>query len=223
MHLYHGSEKIIRQPVYGAGKRNNDYGRGFYCTENIDLAREWACGNGNDGFVNCYSFDIESLNVLHLNEPPYNILNWLAILTQHRTYWQNGAVSEQAKDYLKEHFAVDLSPFDVIIGYRADDSYFSFAQDFVAGAISLQKLSEAMHLGRLGEQVMLKSPKAFKNIHFERYESVPAEIYYTKKRQRDLDARREYRRGKRETDRPDDLFMIDIMREGIENGDPRLQ
>lgn len=37
--------------------------------------------------------------------------------------------------------------------------YFSFAQDFVAGVISLEKLSEAMRLGKLGEQIVLKSPR----------------------------------------------------------------
>ena len=52
--LYHGSEKIIENPIYGKGKLNNDYGRGFYCTEDIELAKEWACAKGNNGYVNCY-------------------------------------------------------------------------------------------------------------------------------------------------------------------------
>ena len=40
--LYHGSKDIIEHPRYGAGKPYNDYGRGFYCTESLDLAKEWA-------------------------------------------------------------------------------------------------------------------------------------------------------------------------------------
>ena len=75
---------------------------------------------------------------------------------QGRSDWQNGSIAEEGKRYLKEHFLLDISEYDVIIGYRADDSYFSFAQDFVAGVISLQKLSEAMQLGKLGEQIVLK-------------------------------------------------------------------
>ena len=39
--IYHGSQKLIQQPVYGAGNVRNDYGLGFYCTENVDLAKEW--------------------------------------------------------------------------------------------------------------------------------------------------------------------------------------
>ena len=36
--LYHGSEFLIEKPEFGKGARHNDYGRGFYCTENIELA-----------------------------------------------------------------------------------------------------------------------------------------------------------------------------------------
>ena len=55
MQLYHGSETIIEKPLYRGGKSTNDYGRGFYCTENIELAKEWACANNNSGYANIYS------------------------------------------------------------------------------------------------------------------------------------------------------------------------
>lgn len=42
MELWHGSQKIIETPQLGLGKIHNDYGQGFYCTESLDLAREWA-------------------------------------------------------------------------------------------------------------------------------------------------------------------------------------
>ena len=42
MRIYHGSKDIIKIPLYGYGKKYNDYGLGFYCTENIELAKEWA-------------------------------------------------------------------------------------------------------------------------------------------------------------------------------------
>lgn len=101
-------------------------------------------------------------------------------------------------------------------------SYFSFAQDFVSGVISLEKLSEAMRLGKLGEQIVLKSPKAFETIYFQNYENVDAEIYYIKKAEREREARREYRRRKKESADIHELFMLDIMREGMGNGNTRL-
>ena len=222
MTLYHGSENIIEVPEFGKGARNNDYGRGFYCTENIELAREWACAKNKNGYVNVYEFDLTELKVLNLNDRQYHILNWLAILADNRTYWQRGSIAEEAKEYIKTHFLVDVSPYDVIIGYRADDSYFSFAQDFVAGVISLEKLSEAMRLGKLGEQIVLKSEKAFEQIRYIRSEIVDREIYYVRKNEREREARKEYRMSKLQKDTINQLYMIDIMREGMENDDARL-
>ena len=166
MIVYHGSEQIIQKPVYNGSKRTNDYGYGFYTTANIELAKEWACAKNENGFANTYEADLDKLKVLYLNSQEYNILNWLAILTKYRTYWQKSSIAEEAKDYLQEHFFIDPSAYDVIIGYRADDSYFSFAQDFIAGTISLSKLSMAMRLGKLGEQIVFKSEESFRHIRF---------------------------------------------------------
>ena len=223
MLVYHGSDHIIEKPVYNGSKRTNDYGCGFYTTESIELAKEWACSDQRNGFANIYEFNPEGLSMLRLNSPEYNILNWLAILTKYRSYWQNGSIAEEAKNYLQQHFFVDPAPYDVIIGYRADDSYFTFAQDFVAGTISLKKLSEAMRLGKLGEQIVLKSEKAFEHIRFVGAEPADAETYYEKKALRDREARRAYRSTRQVSNALNELYMIDIMREGIENGDPRLR
>ena len=221
--VYHGSEKIIEKPEYGLGSLHNDYGRGFYCTREVELAKEWACSKGNDGYANSYELDYSGLLVLNLNSDDYSILNWLALLAENRTYWQQGSISKEAKDYIKQNFLIDVSGYDVIIGYRADDSYFSFAQDFVSGTISLGKLSEAMRLGRLGEQIVLKSKRAFERIKYIGNELALAEEYSIKKANRDALARREYRQTKAASADINDIYILDIMREGIKNGDPRLR
>lgn len=223
MIVYHGSDHIIQTPVYNGSKRTNDYGYGFYTTENIELAKEWACANDQNGYANIYEADLTDLKILNLNDQKYNILNWLAILTRYRSYWQNGSIAESAKQYLQENFFIDPTPFDVIIGYRADDSYFSFAQDFISGTISLSKLSEAMRLGKLGEQIVFKSKRSFTHLRFIDAESADSRMYYTKKAARDREAMRAYRNTKKSSDDINELFIIDIMREGIKNGDPRLQ
>ena len=224
MTLYHGSDHIIEVPQVNGSKKYNDYGSGFYTTESLELAKEWACSRHTDGYANQYEFDPTGLRILNLNDPEYTILNWLALLARYRSYWQKGSISEDAKNYLQENFFVDPEPYDVIKGYRADDSYFTFAQDFVSGVISYEKLSRAMHLGSLGEQIVLKSPKAFSRIHF--VEAKPAEeaIYYEKKAVRDRDARREYRRTRSSLEeRAGELYILDIIREGIKHGDLRLR
>lgn len=223
MILYHGSEKIISTPVFGKGNTHNDYGRGFYCTENEELAKEWACSNNNNGFANKYEFDIGGMNVLYLNSGKYNLLNWLAVLTKNRTYWENSTVSEMAKKYLADNFMIDTSGFDVIIGYRADDSYFTFAQDFVAGTISYRQLGDAMRLGKLGEQIAMMSEKAFGRIKYISNSPADASVYYKKKKERDRIARKEYRQTKSEALSPDELFIVDIMRGGMKQNDERLR
>ena len=223
MIVYHGSDHIIEVPIYNGSKRTNDYGYGFYTTESLELAKEWACSDNTNGFANSYEVELSGLNILNLNAPEYNILNWLAILTKYRSYWQKTSIAEEAKNYLQQHFFIDPTPYDVIIGYRADDSYFSFVQDFVAGTISLSKLSEAMRLGKLGEQIVFKSEESFTHIRFIEAEPADATTYYEKKSNRDRDARRNYRKTKQSADSINDIFMIDIMREGIENGDSRLR
>lgn len=102
--LFHGSEFVIETPVYGKGAKTNDYGRGFYCTQNIELAKEWACAKNKDGYVNQYEIDISGLSILNLNDSQYSVLNWLAVLADNRTYWQNSSIAEEAKRYLKENF-----------------------------------------------------------------------------------------------------------------------
>ena len=223
MIVYHGSDHIVKTPLYNGSKRTNDYGYGFYTTENKELAMEWACSDNRDGFANIYELNTDGLHILNLNDSQYCILNWLAVLTKYRSYWQSGSVAEEAKNYLQKNFFVDPSGYDIVIGYRADDSYFSFAQDFVSGAISLRKLSEAMRLGKLGEQVVLKSKKSFSQIRFIDAEAAAAEIYFEKKSIRDRDARRAYRLSRKEAENINELYMLDIMREEIRNGDPRLR
>ena len=93
----------------------------------------------------------------------------------------------------------------------------------MAGTISLQKLSEAMRLGKLGEQIVLKSERAYTKIHFQGADFAEAQRWYDKKSVRDREARRAYRRSKGTSDGIADLYMLDIMREGITNGDSRLR
>lgn len=223
MIVYHGSTSIINPPVFGGGKLTNDYGRGFYCTENPELAKEWACAKGTDGFANIYQLDLSGLKVLDLNSGDYGILTWLAILARYRSYWENGSISKEAKDYLKEKFFVSPDQYDIVRGYRADDSYFTFAKSFVSNGISLEQLRKAMYLGALGEQIVLKSRKAFKQITYTGNLPAQSKKYTKQAQERDKEARKMYREISKESAYSEGIFMLDIIREGMIAGDPRLQ
>ena len=220
--LYHGSPGIIEQPVFGKGKTYNDYGRGFYCTEHIELAKEWACTEGTDGYANQYELDTSGLSILNLSSDDYTILNWLAILMLNRKCRLSTPVAKQGREYLIQNFLPDFQSYDAIIGCRADDSYFFFARAFIANAISLKQLGGAMRPGKLGEQFALKSPKAFEVIRFIGYTVADNTIYYAKRKARDDEARAAYMR-ELEKDDLDGIFMRDIIREEIRADDPRLR
>ena len=175
--LYHGSEHIIQTPIFGKGALTNDYGRGFYCTESIELAKEWACSKNTSGYANQYEFDMENMSVLNLNDEKYTILTWLAIL----------------------------------------------ADNFVSNTISLRQLDNAMRLGKLGEQIVLKSQKAFEGLRYLESFKAEKEEYFAKKNIRDKEARKEYRRSKQQEADVNDIFMLDIMREGMTSEDKRLR
>lgn len=220
--LFHGSSHIIEKPIYGGGKPYNDYGLGFYCTESLDMAKEWGSAPEKDGYANCYELECDGLQLLDLNSPEFCILHWLAILLKHREFDVPSGLALEAKEYLSEHFAIDCSDYDAIIGYRADDSYFSFAQDFINGAISYRQLSNAMHLGKLGQQFVLKSRRAFERLHYLGYETASSDEWYAKRMLRDRAARREYFDVERNRRQRGDIYITQILDEEMMPGDPRL-
>lgn len=209
--IYHGSNKIIKTPEYGAGSSFNDYGRGFYCTPHVDIAKEWAVSNTRDGYTNEYILNLQGLHILDLCAEKYNILHWLTILLQNRTFDIQSDFGDEAKKYLIEHFGIAYQDYDVIVGYRADDSYFSFAQDFLNNAISLKQLSRAMYLGELGKQVVIKSQKAFSNLTFVEAYYAEREIWHPQKLERDSRARHKYFESCREPWKKGEIYMMQIL------------
>lgn len=222
MTLYHGSDHIIETPVFGWGKTQNDYGLGFYCTEHLELAKEWACGELKNGFANRYELDLRGLKIIDLNSDGFTIVNWLAILVANRDIQVSTPIQKEAKRQLLERFLPDLSKADVIRGYRADDSYFSFARAFLGNEISLRQLSLAMRLGTLGEQIVLKSRKSFSHLKPAGHVLAEAKTYYPKRLARDTAARAAFAN---EANNPDlnGIFMRDILREHMEQDDARFR
>ena len=218
--IYHGSKQIVEVPTFGEGRKNNDFGLGFYCTESNDLAKEWAVSSLRDGFSNRYTLDTEYLNILNLNSPDYTILNWMAVLVEHRLFSIKTPVARRAKRYLIENFGVNVNAYDLITGYRADDSYFDYAEAFLNNTITVEQLSRAMRLGKLGEQIVIKSKFAFSKIRFEGFEVAEKGTYYVLRKARDDAASQMYLDIQEED--CDGLYIQDIMRGGVKNDDPRI-
>lgn len=222
--LLHGTDHIIEVPDFNIGNPHNDYGKGFYCTRSDEMAKEWACKKNTDGFVNVYDYDTKNLNILNLLDGTHFVLNWIALLLQYRTFKLNSEIAIDARDYIIEHYSIDLSKYDLVIGYRADDSYFQYAESFVSNTLPLRSLNRALKLGKLGEQTVIISKKGFERFKFTDAFPVDKSVYYPKFLERDTNARETYRKEiKKSKSYIDDIFVMDILREEMSNDDPRIQ
>ena len=218
--IYHGSEQLVEVPTFGRGKKNNDFGMGFYCTQSDHLAKEWAVSSLRNGFSNRYVMDTEYLNILNLNSTDYTILNWIAVLVEHRLFSIKTPVARRAKRYLIDNFSINVNAYDIVTGYRADDSYFDYAESFLNNGISVEQLARAMQLGKLGEQIVIKSQYAFSKLKYEGFDVAEKDIFYVLRKARDDEANKLYLEMLEEEN--DGLYIQDIMRGGIKNDDPRI-
>lgn len=186
--LYHGSKYEVVNPEFGKGNPENDYGLGFYCTRELNLAKEWSVTANESGIVNKYSIDISGLKILNLQD--LGVIDWLVILMNHRVVNFYNIVSEtRRKRFLNKYKEkYNLEEYDIIIGYRADDSYFSFVRDFIDERIYVEDLKELLLAGNLGLQYVLKSKKAFDRLKFIESENVDKE-YFKYRKNRDTNAR----------------------------------
>ncbi len=220
MILYHGSKVIVDKPLFGAGRLNNDYGQGFYCCEDIELAKEWSCHDPEGGFVNIYDIDLEELKVLDIGAD--DVASWLAVLLSNRIVRYSSPVERMVSEYVTGHFTPNISGYDAVTGYRADDSYFTFVRAFLSNTISMEQLKKAMDLGGLGIQICLKSRKSFDKIRFIRAEAVDGDIYYPLRIGRDKEARAGYYKLLEQTVK-DGIFARDIINKEMTENELRIQ
>ncbi len=209
MKLYHGSDQIILKPKYNYGNPSNDYGLGFYMSDDKDIARLWASKNPSDGFLMEYEVAMSKLNILYLDDQSEeNILKWITILVSHRFSRFEIDKYKTTINALNDKYSFDTSNYDMIVGYRADDSYFQYSRDFVADDLSLETLSKAMKLGNLGKQYVLISENSFNHITLNKYEEVKASNEYELFRKQ---TNKQYHQLKKE-DNINNTYIRDILR-----------
>lgn len=192
--LFHGTADKVIVPTYGLGNEKHDYGKGFYLTENVKLAKEWAvcCPDETNGWVHKFEIDIDGLQILDFQKK--NVLSWLAELMKHRDASDSKRYRMLSKKFI-DKYGVDTEGYDIIKGWRADASYFYIAKEFVRDNIDLDILPELLSLGGLGIQYCLKSEEAFLRLHEINEAIIPVDYseFNEKYNQRDVSARRKMR------------------------------
>lgn len=192
--LYHGTPDKVVIPTFGLGNEKHDYGKGFYLTENPELAKEWAVCRPNDsnGWLHKYELDLDNLKILDFQKR--DILCWLAELMKHRDASDTKRYKMLAAKFIGK-YGLDTDEYDVIKGWRANASYFYIAKEFVRDNIDVDILKELLLLGDLGIQYCMKSPLAYAKL-----QEVEADIsmvnydeFNAKYNLRDVEARQKMR------------------------------
>lgn len=192
--LFHGTPDEVVTPQYGLGDEKHDYGMGFYLTESIELAKEWAVCRPDEvnGWVHKYEFDTDGLNILDFQQ--INVLSWLAELMKHRDASDTKRYRVLAKKFI-DKYGVDTSGYDVIKGWRANASYFYIAKEFVKDNIDIDILEELLSLGGLGIQYCIKTEKAYAKLKEVPDSLMPVDYaeFNEKYNERDINARQKMR------------------------------
>lgn len=161
--LYHGSPNKSIIPTFTLGEERHDYGKGFYLTQDLQLAKEWAVcrPEKESGYVHTFELNISELSIFDYEKE--NILCWLSELMKHRAAADSKRYRMLAPKFIAK-YGKDTSMQDVIKGWRANASYFYIAKAFVRDEVDIDILEELMQLGNLGIQWCIKSEKAYKNL-----------------------------------------------------------
>ncbi|MBE6027255.1 MAG: DUF3990 domain-containing protein [Clostridiales bacterium] len=213
--IYHGSDHIVRTPVFGAGRPFNDFGLGFYCAEYPEYAAEWAVESDRNGFVSAYSIDPDGLRAINLCGPQYNVLHWLSLLLAFREFDMSSDTAHRAREYINKYYSVDYQSCDCITGYRADNRLFMFAQEFLDGRLAYQDLKRLVS-GNSNRQFVLKSNRAFDRVSFSGYRPALSEDSYPVRRSRELRAIKSLKQSS------GGLFITDLIEQEVRPYDSRL-
>ena len=218
--IYHGASKIVRSPKFGAGRPYNDFGLGFYCSEYPQHAAEWAVSRGSNGFVSTYSIDNEGLRIINLCSNQYTPLHWISLLFNYREFDTSSDIAYRAKEYINRFFSVDHQGCDCIIGWRADNRCFMFAQEFLNGSVSYQRLKSVLS-DDSNRQFVLKSNRAFDRLSFSGYEPALREEHFPVIKGRELRSIKESSKASVKHD--PGLFVTDLIEEEVRHYDTRLR
>ena len=146
MKLYHTGKTEIREPDIRRGRKNADFGQGFYLTPDMEFTYRWA---GPDAIVNEYEFDETGLLI-------------------HRF--------ERAEDWFRYIFynrrARDELTADVVIGSIANDTIFDTLGIISSGYLKPEDAMKLLMIGPKYTQVAIKTEKAVKQLRWIRAEAV---------------------------------------------------
>ncbi len=155
--LFHTGFQIIEKPDLRIGRKNADFGQGFYLSDNEEFSKRWARQRkGLTTYLNIYELDLQGLKVKHFLRNP----EWFEYIYANRTN-------------RPDRFA----DYDVIIGPIANDTIYDTWGIITSGLLKEEEALELLRIGEVYEQTIIKTEKAAAVLRFiEAKEITEAEI-----------------------------------------------
>ena len=144
--LFHTSNIEIRVPDLYRGRKNADFGQGFYLTPDKEFTYRWA---GENAVVNEYELDLTGLRVHRFERDE----DWFQYIYQNR----------RVKDTIEA---------DVIIGPIANDTIFDTFGIISSGYLKPEEAMKLLMIGPEYTQVTIKTEEALKQLTWIRSERI---------------------------------------------------
>ncbi len=139
MILYHAGFETIKEPDIHHGRKNADFGQGFYLTDDKEFAHRWARERkGEQTIVNTYELDTDDLVIYRFERNE----EWFGYI------------------YGNRNFKPDELIADVIIGPIANDTIYNTYGTVTSGFLSPEEAMKLLLIGPEYRQITLKTVKA---------------------------------------------------------------
>ena len=139
MLLFHAGSETKKEPDVHYGRKNADFGQGFYLTDDEEFANRWARERkGLETVVNTYEFDPEGLEICRFSRNE----DWFGYI------------------YANRGFKPDELKADVIIGPIANDTIYDTFGIVTSGFLQPKDAMKLLLIGPEYRQITLKTEKA---------------------------------------------------------------
>ncbi len=167
MRLYHVGFEEIKKPDIYHGRKNADFGQGFYMTADLEFAHRWAREKkGSQTIINFYDLDTSNLKIKQFARDRL----WVEYIFANRS------------------LNIGNDDADVIVGPIANDTLLDTFGIIGSGFLSDDEALGLLLIGPEYKQVVIKTEKALTNLCWDHAEVISKE---TIKKNQELMAKEE--------------------------------
>lgn len=158
--LFHGSKNVIEGEVsIGKSKDTNDFGKGFYCGESLEQSAMFVSGYPESSLY-IAEFDKSGLEGTQF----FVDRDWMLMIAYFR-----GRLAEYARHPIIQRVLKRIEHVDYVVAPIADNRMFEIIDNFIDGEITDVQCQHCLSATNLGNQYVLKTPKAICQLVFKRH------------------------------------------------------